>query len=203
MPLSNAVCVGTSDSEWATPPRNVSFPVAMTTAVAEPLSTLVPRNAMVVRSMGAVVAAFLSTSNFSTGKLSPVSALWVTNRSFAATMRTSAGIMSPAASSTMSPGTSCETAISWGLPSRITVAVTEIMALSLAAALSALASWMSFRPTPRAIMSDITIPARGSPVANEMLARIASRITSGLRTACQNSLPRLVRWSFAKTFGPY
>ena len=85
----------------------------------------------------------------------------------------------------------------------MTVAVTEIMALSLAAALSALASWMSFRPTPSTIMSDITMPARGSPVANEMLARIASRITSGLRTACQSSLPRLVRWSFAKTFGPY
>ena len=157
---------------------------------------------MLVRSMGAVVAAFLSTSNFSTGKLSPVSELWVTNRSFAATMRTSAGIMSPAASSTMSPGTSCETAISWGLPSRITVAVTEIMALSLAAALSALASWMSFRPTPRAIMSDIMMPARGSPVANEMLARTASRITSGLRTACQSSLPRLVRWSLGQDVRP-
>ena len=175
----------------------------MTTAVAEPLSTLVPRNAMVVRSMGAVVAAFLSTSNFSTGKLSPVSALCVTNRSSAATMRTSAGIMFPAANSRMSPGTNCETAISWGLPSRIAVAVTEIMAFSLAAALSALASWMSLRPTPRAIMSDITMPARGPPVANEMLARIASRITSGLRTARQNSLLRLVRWSLAKTFGPY
>ena len=74
---------------------------------------------MLVRSMGAVVAAFFSTSNFSTGKLSPVSELCVTNRSFAATMRTSAGIMSPAASSTTSPGTSCETAISCGLPSRI------------------------------------------------------------------------------------
>ncbi len=119
MPLSNAVCSGSSDSDWAMPPRNVSFPVATTTAVAEPLSTLVPRNAMLVRSMGAVVAAFFSTSNFSTGKLSPVSELCVTNRSFAATMRTSAGIMSPAASSTMSPGTSCETAISWGVPSRI------------------------------------------------------------------------------------
>ena len=158
---------------------------------------------MLVSSMGAVVAAFLSTSNFSTGKLSPVSEPWITNRSFAATMRTSAGIMSPAASSTTSPGTSCETAISWGLPSRITVAVTEIMALSLAAALSALASWMSFSPTPRAIISDIMIPARGSPVANETLARTASRITSGLSTACQSSLPMPVRWSLASTFGPY
>lgn len=40
------------------------------------------------------------------------------------------------------------TATSNGVPSRTTVAVTEIMALSLAAALSALASWMSFSPPP-------------------------------------------------------
>ncbi len=104
-------------------------------------------------------------------------------------MRTSPGIMSPAASFTTSPGTSCETATSRGVPSRTTVAVTEIMALSLAAALSALASWMSFSPTPNAIISDMTIPARTSPVANEMVASTASRITSGLITACQSSLP--------------
>ena len=35
--------------------------------------------------------------------------------------------------------------------------MTEIMALSLAAALSALASWTSFSPTPSTIMSDIMI----------------------------------------------
>ena len=163
--------------------------MATTTAVAEPLSTLVPRNAMLVSSMGAVVAAFFSTSNFSTGKLSPVSEPWVTNKSLASMMRTSPGIMSPAASFTTSPGTSCDTATSRGVPSRTTVAVTEIMALSLAAALSALASWMSFSPTPNAIISDMTIPARISPVANEMVASTASRITSGLITACQSSLP--------------
>ena len=38
---------------------------------------------MLVSSMGAVVAAFFSTSNFSTGKLSPVSEPWITNRSLA------------------------------------------------------------------------------------------------------------------------
>ena len=81
---------------------------------AEPLSTLVPRNAMLVSSIGAVVAAFFSTSNFSTGKLSPVSEPWMTNRSLAWTMRTSPGIMSPAASWTTSPGTRCATAISCG-----------------------------------------------------------------------------------------
>ena len=87
------------------PPRNVSSPVAMTTAVAEPLSTLVPRNAMSSQIDGRrPMAPSCSASNFSTGKLSPVSALCVTKRSLAETMRTSAGIMSPAASSTTSPG---------------------------------------------------------------------------------------------------
>ena len=158
---------------------------------------------MLVNSRGAAVVACLSTANFSTGKLSPVSEAWVTNKSFASTMRTSPGIMSPAARLTTSPGTSCETATSIGAPSRTTVAVTEIMALSLAAALSALASWMSFRLTPRAIISDMTVPARASPVANETVANTASKRTSGLITACQSSLPIPARWSLASTLGPY
>ena len=158
---------------------------------------------MLVSSIGTVVAAFVSTSNFSTGNVSPVSELWITNRSFATSMRTSAGIMSPAASVTTSPGTSWDTAISWGCPSRVTVAVTEIMAFSLAAALSALASWTSFSPRLKAIISDIMVPARKSPVANETLAKTVSRITSGLSTACQISLPIPIRWSLASTLGPY
>ena len=48
------------------------------------------------------------TSNFSTGNDSPVREPWMTNRSLAETIRTSAGIMSPAASFTTSPGTSWE-----------------------------------------------------------------------------------------------
>ena len=157
---------------------------------------------MLVSSMGAAVLAFFSTSNFSTGKLSPVSEPWITNRSFATTMRTSPGIMSPAASLTTSPGTSCETAISWGLPSRMTVAVTEIIALSLAAALSAFASCTSLSVTPRRIISSITIPARVSPVRNDTVASTASRTTSGLSTECQSSLPMPARPSVARTFGP-
>src|ERR1035438_9452344 len=184
------------------PPRYVSLPVVTTTAVAEPLSTLVPRNAMLVSSRVAVLAGSLPLCNFSTGKLSPVSDPWMMNRSFAATIRTSPGIMSPAASLTTSPGTSPETAISWGVPSRKAVAVTEIIALSLAAALSAFASWMSLRLTPRAIIRHMTIPARESPVAKEIVASAASRRTSGLSTACQSSLPIPTRWFFARTLGP-
>ncbi len=87
-----------------------------------------------------------SGAYFSTGKLSPVSEPWLTNRSLAWTSRTSPGIMSPAASWTTSPGTRCATAISCGAPSRSTVAFTEIIALSLAAALSPCASWIQLQP---------------------------------------------------------
>src|SRR5450432_1132799 len=82
-----------------------------------------------------------SNACFSTGKLSPVSDPWLTNRSLAWRMRTSPGIMSPAASWTTSPGTNWPRGTSRGSPSRTTVALTEIIALSLAAALSARASW--------------------------------------------------------------
>jgi len=46
-----------------------------------------------------------SISNFSTGNDSPVSEPSMMKKSLAATIRTSAGIMSPAASFTTSPGT--------------------------------------------------------------------------------------------------
>ena len=73
------------------------------------------------------------------------------------------------------------------MPSRSTVALTEIIALSLAAALSAFASWYSLSPTLRTIMRTITVPARGSPVENETVASTASRITSGLMTERHSS----------------
>ena len=59
------------------------------------------------------------------------------NRSFDEMIRTSAGIMSPADSLIRSPGTSSFSGISRSLPSRQTVAVTLIIALSRAAAASA------------------------------------------------------------------
>ena len=82
----------------------------------------------------------LCVSNFSTGSDSPVRLDWMMNRSFEERMRRSAGIMSPAESCTMSPGTSSRRETSRGCPSRTTVAVTLIIALSFAAASSARAS---------------------------------------------------------------
>ena len=180
----------------------MSPPVATTTAVALPLPTLVPRYATVRSSSGDDGAAPCSAANFSTGTLSPVSEPCTTNRSFACTMRTSPGIMSPAVSRTTSPGTSCETATSALAPPRIAVAFTEIMALSFAAAPLALASWKRRRPTLSAIIASIIVAARGSPVAKDTAARPASSTTNGLRSARPKSRSSDGGWSFARTLGP-
>ena len=59
---------------------------------------------------------------------------WLTKRSFEDSSRTSPGIISPAASLMMSPGTKSRSGISLAAPSRTTVAVTWIMAFSFSAA---------------------------------------------------------------------
>jgi hypothetical protein len=114
--------------------------------------------------------------------------------------------MSPAASLTMSPGTSSANGISFSALSRATVAVTRIIAFSFAAAVSARDSWTNRSETPRTTMTTISAPPTKSEafwaVANEMIARTESRITSGLRHARMKSLRRVNRSSFATTFGP-
>ena len=81
----------------------------------------------------------------------------------------------------MSPGTRSRRGISCGLPSRTTVAVTWIIALSFAAAAPARASCRNRSVTLSTIMPAMTLPARGSPVAKEIDDRTASRMTSGFR----------------------
>jgi len=81
---------------WAMVPRTVSSPTVITRAVAEPEITLVPMNARLFISRGLFTVLVEVSANFSTGSLSPVRADWLTNRSFAWRIRTSAGTMSPA-----------------------------------------------------------------------------------------------------------
>ena len=105
--------------------------------------------------------------------------------------------MSPAASLMMSPGTKSRSGISLASPSRTTVAVTWIMALSFAAAASARASCKKRSATLSTTMAAITVPARASPVAKETADKVASRITSGLRMIFRRriepALPALLR----------
>ncbi|KAG1434404.1 hypothetical protein G6F57_021599 [Rhizopus arrhizus] len=106
MPCWN--CVGTRVA-WVTRPASwpkyVLPPVATTSALPEPLTTLVPMKAMFSSSSELPVSTRW-TACFSTGSDSPVRAACAMKRSLAFRMRQSAGIMSPAESSTTSPGTS-------------------------------------------------------------------------------------------------
>ena len=206
MPRSNAVSTCWPARLLATFPKYVCAPVAMMTPVAEPLSTLVPRKQMFECSMDETFARESRASVFSTGSDSPVSVAWMMNRSLAESRRTSPGIMSPADNFTTSPGTSWCRGISFAWPSRRTVAVTLIIALSLAAALSAFVSWMKRSDTPSTTIASITTPPMSSlddsAVAKVRMARIISRITSGLRTATQSRHSQSCCFSWATSLGP-
>ena len=51
-------------------------------------------------------------------------------------------------------------------------------------------------------MHTITIPARGSPVAKEIVARTARRTINGLSSVRESNRPTPGRRSFASTLGP-
>ena len=141
----------------AMPPKYVLRPVVTTAAAAVPLSTFVPMKQTLLSSSGATPARVSGASNFSTGNDSPVRLAWLMNRSFAESTRTSAGIMSPAAKTTTSPGTICSRGISRCRPSRTTVAVMLIIALSFAAAASARDSCQNRKSTLKTTIALIMI----------------------------------------------
>jgi hypothetical protein len=153
-------------------------------------------------SVGELTSWVSGSWNFSTGSDSPVRLPWLTKRSLEESTRTSPGIMSPADSLMMSPGTKSRSGISPALPSRMTVAVTWIMALSLAAAASARASCQKRSPALSTTIMAMTVPARGSPVAKEIAERAPSRITSGLRTIFRRRMNQPCGFSCATSFGP-
>jgi hypothetical protein len=153
-------------------------------------------------SVGELTIVVSASWNFSTGNDSPVRLPCTMKRSFAESTRTSPGIMSPAESLMTSPGTRSRSGISFGAPSRSTVAVTWFMALSLAAAVSARASCTKRSPTLSTTMAAITVPARASPVANEIADRVASRITKGLRMIFKRRRGQPCFLSSATSFGP-
>ena len=154
-----------------------------TTPVALPLSTLVPRKQMFFHSRGEAGGTVSRASNFSTGMDSPVRLAWMMNRSLLESSRRSAGIMSPADRRTMSPGTSSDNGTSRAWPPRITVAVTRIMAFSLAAAVPAFASWTKRNATPNTTIMTMTTAARRSPVRADSTASNDNKMTRGFSRA--------------------
>ena len=145
---------------------------------------------------------FRDRANFSTGSDSPVRVPWLMKRSFDDSSRTSPGIMSPAANLTTSPGTRSRSGISLASPSRTTVAVTWIMALSFCAAASARTSCQKRSTTLSATIIAITVPPRASPVRKETIDSVVNRITSGLRVVFRRRRSQPCFRSCAISFGP-
>ena len=140
MPLSKLVSTRCLAIALATRPKAVRGPVSTTTPEPKPLTTALPMKQILGRSNGVSAVPAWAAASFSIGIASPVSVDWLMKRSFAEISLRSAGIMSPADSRTMSPGTSCSIGTSmWSfaaaLPCRRTVAVIGTIRCSLSAAL--------------------------------------------------------------------
>ena len=92
-------------------PKSVLSPTDTTIAAALPDMTLLPIKAIFVYS---VILSFFShtAASFSIGSLSPLRLDWLTNKSFASIILTSAGIISPAERYTISPTTTSSSGIS-------------------------------------------------------------------------------------------
>ena len=165
MPLSKLVSTRCLAIALATRPNAVRGPVSTTTPQPMPLTTALPMKQMLARSNGVSAAPGWAAATFSSGIASPVSAAWLTKRSFAEISLRSAGIMSPADNRTMSPGTSCSIGTSmWSCaspaPRRRTVAVIDTIRCSLSAALLERCSWMKLSEMLKITMTAITIAAR-------------------------------------------
>ena len=116
------------------------MPVATTSARAAPAATDVPMNTQSKRSASGASAG-TGVVRFSTGALSPVSAASFVDSRWASVRRASAATMSPASSTSRSPGTTVAAAISTRWPSRITVARGAVIDRNASRAFSARPSW--------------------------------------------------------------
>ncbi len=124
-------------------PRALSGPVAVTTNTPRPRVTVVPAD---IAAAGPVPAVL------STGTDSPVSADSSTCNAAPSTSHPSAGTMSPASTTTTSPGTICAAGTCCWAPPRTTRAVGAVSSLSAASARSARISCT----TPTVVFSTIT-----------------------------------------------
>ena len=159
------------------------------------------------RSNGSVTVVPGSRSYLSTGIASPVSAAWLTCKSFVASSRRSAGTRSPAESCTMSPGTSWSIGTSCACePSacgrRRTVAVVFTIARSSAAARLERCSCTKANPTLSTTINVMTTAARASPVSQETRASESSSAFNGFLARPASSRGMLCGRSRAIWFGP-
>ncbi len=101
-------------------PNCVSMPVAYTTARAVPETTDVPAKTRLGRSSSVSPGRSDGSPDLRAGMASPVSVVLFVRRPNSSTTRASAGMLSPSARTSTSPGTSCWASICCSSPSRRT-----------------------------------------------------------------------------------
>ena len=146
-----------------------------------------------------------ASGRFSIGSDSPVSDDWLTKRSLVSMTRTSAGIMSPAASVTMSPGTSSSIgSSSTSRPARFTEQV--FFTIFLSASLDRLArqSWQKRMMTLRIVVHSFSSGAaiQTSRTYETTISRVRIPM-NGLMNARMNIVTGFFRRSCSTSFLPY
>ncbi|OQA25855.1 MAG: hypothetical protein BWY58_01233 [Chloroflexi bacterium ADurb.Bin344] len=170
-PRSNSVAGGFKTIRLATCPKAVADPVFITMHLAYPELTVVPiKTTLFIASNSAFSADVPAV--FSTGKVSPVNTDWFTKKSSARRIIASAGIILPAESSMISPGTITSAGTDFFLPSRMTSVLIFNRICIISAALSALNSWIKERTALNKIITKIMIASTQFPNAAEITVAI-------------------------------
>ena len=157
---------------------------------------------MFFRSPRATSSPGMTSAVFSTPSLSPVRELSLTFREKFSRMRPSATTMSPASSSTMSPGTIWAEGTMVRAPSRRTLAVGEDMAFRLSRDFSALKCWTVPRMALRMRTAKMTMVLSALPETAEIRAAMR-RITTRRSLNCsRKTWMGVLRLPSARAFFP-
>ena len=179
------------------------MPVAVTTIAAVPLVTAVFWKSMFVRSPSGTSSPASTPASFATGALSPVRAASCVSSVAERTMRPSAGTISPASSSTTSPGTRSTAGTSATEPSRTTFAWGTWRFARASMLARAFSSWRVPR-TMLSRMSSATItPVETSPIAKLTATTAISMMFIGSRSCCAATAAIDGGSSLPISFGPY
>ncbi|MNT17060.1 hypothetical protein D3C72_1521910 [compost metagenome] len=169
---SGVVSVWTSPMRLEMRPISVRLPVATTTPCPWPVVTSVPEWRIGSRSPSAASAG-TGSSRFSAGTDSPVRIASSAESPRARSSRISAGTLSPASSTTTSPGTISRASTVCRSPSRTTTVCGAIMSLIASRARSALPSWM--KPTMALTTTTMTMTTPSTTWPSSIAAMAAVR----------------------------
>ena len=184
-------------------PTSVPIPVEVTAKSPVPRVTLVFMKTMSVRSPSGVSGLSIVSTDFETGRLSPVNADSATSSVAASSSRPSAGTMSPASIATTSPGTSCSAGSSTSSPSRRTRALMNIIFWSAATAAAAFPSCCRPRSALKTVSRRTTIPVPYSCSGQMLPMPTTSRTICIMSRYCRRSArQRGSGFASSNLFGP-